>query len=97
MDQNCLSQSLMRVQIELGRQPGWGTNPAIKASHEIFMHYFRFLKYVMLIYVSCETPEQISDCLYFELRSLFYMVQCIRDSSFVQNVVYMACVQIMAI
>jgi len=29
----------------------------------------------MLIYVSCETPEQITDDLYFELRSLF-----LRDS-----------------
>jgi len=25
----------------------------------------------MLIYVSCETPEQITDYLYFKLRSLF--------------------------
>ena len=25
-------------------QPGWGTNRAIKASHGIFMHYFRFSK-----------------------------------------------------
>jgi len=43
-DQNCISDSLMRVQIELSPQPGWGTNRAIKASHEIFMHYFIFLK-----------------------------------------------------
>jgi len=43
-DQICLSQSLMRVSIELGPQPGWGTNRAIKASHGIFMHYFRFSK-----------------------------------------------------
>jgi len=38
----------MRVQIELGPQPEWGTNRAIKASHAIFMHYFRFSKNVMV-------------------------------------------------
>jgi len=47
-----------------------GDKPAIKASHGIFMHYFRFSKNVMLVYVSCESPEQITDYLYFELRSL---------------------------
>jgi len=36
----------------------------------------------MLIYVSCETPEQIADYLYFKLRSLFLHGQFIRDSSF---------------
>jgi len=30
------------------------------------MHYFRFFENVMLIYVSCETPEQTTDCLYFK-------------------------------
>jgi len=45
--------------------------PSNQASHEIFMHYFRFSQSVMLIYVSCETPEQTTDYLYFELRSLF--------------------------
>jgi len=35
------------------------------------MHYLTFEKNVVLIYVSCESPEQISDGLYFELRSLF--------------------------
>ena len=25
-------------------EPGWGTNRAIKASHGIFIHYFRFSK-----------------------------------------------------
>jgi len=41
----------------------------------------------MLIYVSCETPEQISDYLPFTCilnwDPCFYMVQCIRDSSVV--------------
>jgi len=43
-----------------------------------FVHLFKkcysyadFQKNVMLIYVSCETPEQITDYLYFKLRSLF--------------------------
>ena len=36
-----------------------------------FVHYFRFKKNVTLINVSCETPEQITDYLYFKLRSLF--------------------------
>jgi len=61
----------MRVQIELGPQPGCGTNRVIKASYEIFMHYFRFAKNVMLIHVSCESPEPITGHLYFKLRSLF--------------------------
>jgi len=43
-DQICLSQSLMCVYIELGPQPGWGTNRAIRALHGIFMHCFRFSK-----------------------------------------------------
>jgi len=30
-----------------------------------------FQKNVILIYVSCETPEQITDYLYFKLKSLF--------------------------
>jgi len=47
----------------------------------------------MLIYISCETPEQITDYLYFNWGPCFCMVQCIRDSSFVKNVVYIACVQ----
>jgi len=47
----------------------------------------------MLIYVSCETPEQITDDLYFKLRSLFLHGSFKRDSSFVWNVVYIACVQ----
>jgi len=42
-DQTCLLQSLMRVYIEIGPQPGWETNRAIKASHGNFMHYFRFI------------------------------------------------------
>ena len=37
----------------------------------------------MLIYVSWETPEQITDYLYFKLSPCFGMVQFIRDSSFV--------------
>jgi len=43
-DQICLSQSLMRVEIEIDPQPEWGTKRAINASHGIFMHYFRFSK-----------------------------------------------------
>ena len=42
-----------------------GDKPGNQTCHEIFMHNFRFKKNVMLIYVSCETPEQISDSLYF--------------------------------
>jgi len=30
-----------------------------------------FQKNVMSIYVSCDTPEQVTDYLHFELRSLF--------------------------
>jgi len=39
----------------------------------------------MLIYVSCENPEEITDYryLYFKLRSLFLHGPVIRDSSFV--------------
>jgi len=37
----------------------------------------------MLIYVSCETPEKITDYFYFKRRSLFLQVQFIRDSGFV--------------
>jgi len=37
----------------------------------------------MLIYVSCETPEQITDYFYFKLSPCFCVVQFIRDSSFV--------------
>jgi len=46
----------MRVQIELGPQPGCGTNRVIKASYEIFMHYFRFAKNVMFIVVPVWEP-----------------------------------------
>jgi len=70
-DQICLSQSLMRVQIEIGPQPGWGTNQAIKASRGILCIVLDFKKIFMLIYVSYETPEQITDHFYFKLRSLF--------------------------
>jgi len=37
----------------------------------------------MLIYFSCETPEQIADYLYFKPRSFFCMVQFVRGSTFV--------------
>jgi len=61
----------MRVKIALGPQPGWGTNRAIKASREISCVILDFQKNVMLIYVSCEKPEQITDYLYFKRMSLF--------------------------
>jgi len=47
------------------------------------MRYFRVLKNFMLIYVSCETPEEITDYLYFKECPCFCMVQFVRDSSFV--------------
>jgi len=47
-----------------GLQPGWGAKRAIKASHEISMHHFRFSKkcYVDLCFMR-KPPEQTIDYL----------------------------------
>jgi len=42
VNQEKIKTAFHRVQIELGLQLGWGTNRAIKSSHEIFMHHFSF-------------------------------------------------------
>jgi len=51
----------MRVQIELRPQSWWGTNRAIKAPTKFVCIILDFQKIVMLIYVSCEIAEQVTD------------------------------------
>jgi len=72
-----------------------GTYGAIKASHKIFIHYFKFSKNVMLISVSCVTPEKITDYLYFKLRSLFLHGSMYPQESFCaeRSLYRLACVQ----
>jgi len=49
----------------------WGQTGQSKPLTEFLCIILDFQKNVMLIYVSGETPEQITDYFYFKLRSLF--------------------------
>jgi len=66
-DQNGLSQSLnarvnwIRPATRVGDKPG---NQSL--SRNFYALFFGFSKNIMLIYVSCETPEQITDYLCFK-------------------------------
>jgi len=61
----------MRVQIEIGPKICEGQTELSKPLTKLLCITLDFQKNVMLIYVSCETLEQITDYLYFKLRSLF--------------------------
>jgi len=70
-DQICLSQSLMRVEIEIDPQPEGGQSGLSTPLTEFLCIISDFQKNVVLIYVSCQTPEQITDYFYFKVRSLY--------------------------
>jgi len=65
----------------LARNQGGGQTGRSWPPTKLLCNILDFQKNVMLIYVSCETYEQITDHLYF--KPCFCMVQCVRDSSFV--------------
>ena len=68
-DQICLSQ-IARVNWNRPATSG-GQTGLSKPLTQFLCIILDFQKNVMLIYVSCETPERITDYLYFKLRSLF--------------------------
>jgi len=54
----------------LARNQSGGQTGKSKPPTKFLCIILDFQKNVMLIYVSCESPEQITDYLYFKLRSL---------------------------
>jgi len=73
----------MRVQIELGPQPGWVTNRAIKSPHQILCIILDFQKMLFWSMFHVKRLNKLLTACILNWGPCFCMVWFIRDSSFV--------------